>query len=104
MSDFRETVMRLLRENPDRRNPLSESREACVYDDGEGHRCIIGEAVFVLGWTPPTKNGSVYSVAPELGWPLTDEDREWATDVQQLADGFGGPPTRWGDVLMGIAP
>ena len=102
ITDVRPIIQNLISEYPDRTNPKDDGGY-CLYDDGNGNRCIIGEVLHELGLPVPDDN----RVDPIVQIILDDEEVYRFTDkainymktVQESADGVLGDPSEpWGTI------
>jgi hypothetical protein len=102
-------VAALILKYPDNINPMIG--KACVYDDGKGRHCIIGQLLTELGAPLPLENGMADRVCTgyyESNGPrtMTDEAAEWCSEVQRRADGYSATnpgvsnPVKWGTIKL----
>lgn len=98
VDDVQVLVQAVIDKYPDNVNPVGMGG-VCVYDDGHGHHCLVGQLVVDQGWNLPDDNESAFEAALEAGWPVTYDAAKFLGNVQSQAD--GGPsrkPIPWRDV------
>src|SRR4051812_27226442 len=102
---IRDEIQAVIDAHPDNVNPTEGGHsKACVYDDGNGHHCLIGEWAVDQELPLPTGADAAKeagAIAESLGWVESDADARWLNQVQEVADGaLGINPVRWGDIEL----
>ena len=99
--EVRELLCDIVRRMPDAVNPTNEYG-SCVYDDGAGRHCLIGQLAHEQGWPMPTFGGSDREstadvVALTFQWPVEGSVADYLAEVQEAADVFCSP---WDEVAI----
>ena len=73
----------------------------CLYDDGNGDRCIIGELLHELGLPVPNRIVSINILATESPktYGFTNKTIQYLSNIQQAADPHLNDPDKpWGNI------
>jgi len=105
--ELRDLLLGIVDRMPDNRNPVG-LYGSCVFDDGDGRHCIIGQLAYEQGWRSPGSNPfanewDASKAASYYGWPVTPVGGEMLDRVQAAAD---TGPMLWGllrDVILSLA-
>lgn len=90
-----EAVLRTCYTYPEKRNPVDGYGE-CVYDDGEGNHCLIGQMFVDFGLRVPRSNISICFILEQDGVPFIVAEK--AGQAQALADDENGGLPTWAEV------
>lgn len=104
--ELRDKLLDIVRRFPENVNPQAPRSYGggpyCLYDDGEGNHCLIGQLAFEQGWRVPeySETMSADKAAAVYGWPVTSLGRDYLARIQDVAD-YGlndmpDEPIRWG--------
>lgn len=104
--ELRDKLLDIVRRFPENVNPQAPSSYGggpyCLYDDGEGNHCLIGQLAFEQGWRVPeySETMSADKAAAVYGWPVSTLGMDYLARIQDVAD-YGlndmpDEPIRWG--------
>lgn len=105
--ELRDKLLDIVRRFPENVNPqapaTADSSPHCIYDDGEGNHCLIGQLAFEQGWRVPGyyETMSADTVAVQYSWPVNKNGKDYLRRIQGIADhgldDMPDEPIRWSD-------
>lgn len=104
----RAQVLAVCDAHPDNVNPTDDIG-VCLYDDGDGRHCVVGQWRTLVGLDMPSDNANATLLAERAPdeWPVDGAAAGFLGDVQVFADGNHdddpvGQPHAWSEVAAWI--